>query len=689
MKRRSKKLFTIFGLGILILNGFLMLMTNTVVAEKIVDTASTEVIPIGENVLKKNNSVNSKLVASNKNTILSLPDNAISYTANATEYYLGDLYKGSIKISNSDGNVIEKGTTISIMLPVDGIDMTSIFLNDPQLQEFFTASLNKESGVLELTLKKQIVGNSTIDIKISGKITGIVDQSYDVSINATDFNGQESEVINNTPSFIVKENLNPPSYGFLNAFWGLGPNEVGNFFAKSDEDIEGLPTGIFYKNSFLVQNFTQINYGGNYKLPPNAHYKFAWSIEPFSGTGTTNIDTNDIRVFNDVTNIEIPKEWYTITLDPNESTKKVWIEFKSEEEIEKMGGEVDSQISYRIQLQAGVTDELTTYHSTAYNYIVTSSGVLIDETKFELNNIFSEDGNSELYPTLTVEDKTFYVNDLNDGNINTKLLENISAVDTIDGNITNQVIVDYSKLDPKISGDYEVTYSVKNSSGNTTIKKSIVHIIDRENAAPVTVKYIDDDGKDIIPQEQISGKIGDSYSTDSKIFDGYILNKTPDNAQGILKNEPQTVVYEYKGQLVFISAPSQINFGDHILSAKTENYFIESKVGDLVVEDFRSIGSTWTMSAQLMKDFVGKESNKALGSTLNFIDKDGNKEIISTKDKTQIISHSTDSHDEVNLSSEWIDNKVGLELEVPAGKALVDEYQAVIDWTLENGVPNS
>lgn len=575
------------------------------------------------------------------------------------------------------------------MLPVDGIDMTSIFLNDPQLQEFFTASLNKESGVLELTLKKQIVGNSTIDIKISGKITGIVDQSYDVSINATDFNGQESEVINNTPSFIVKENLNPPSYGFLNAFWGLGPNEVGNFFAKSDEDIEGLPTGIFYKNSFLVQNFTQINYGGNYKLPPNAHYKFAWSIEPFSGTGTTNIDTNDIRVFNDVTNIEIPKEWYTITLDPNESTKKVWIEFKSEEEIEKMGGEVDSQISYRIQLQAGVTDELTTYHSTAYNYIVTSSGVLIDETKFELNNIFSEDGNSELYPTLTVEDKTFYVNDLNDGNINTKLLENISAVDTIDGNITNQVIVDYSKLDPKISGDYEVTYSVKNSSGNTTIKKSIVHIIDRENAAPVTVKYIDDDGKDIIPQEQISGKIGDSYSTDSKIFDGYILNKTPDNAQGILKNEPQTVVYEYKGQLVFISAPSQINFGDHILSAKTENYFIESKVGDLVVEDFRSIGSTWTMSAQLMKDFVGKESNKALGSTLNFIDKDGNKEIISTKDKTQIISHSTDSHDEVNLSSEWIDNKVGLELEVPAGKALVDEYQAVIDWTLENGVPNS
>lgn len=575
------------------------------------------------------------------------------------------------------------------MLPVDGIDMTSIFLNDPQLQEFFTASLNKESGVLELTLKKQIVGNSTIDIKISGKITGIVDQSYDVSINATDFNGQESEVINNTPSFIVKENLNPPSYGFLNAFWGLGPNEVGNFFAKSDEDIEGLPTGIFYKNSFLVQNFTQINYGGNYKLPPNAHYKFAWSIEPFSGTGTTNIDTNDIRVFNDVTNIEIPKEWYTITLDPNESTKKVWIEFKSEEEIEKMGGEVDSQISYRIQLQAGVTDELTTYHSTAYNYIVTSSGVLIDETKFELNNIFSEDGNSELYPTLTVEDKTFYVNDLNDSNINTKLLENISAVDTIDGNITNQVIVDYSKLDPKISGDYEVTYSVKNSSGNTTIKKSIVHIIDRENAAPVTVKYIDDDGKDIIPQEQISGKIGDSYSTDSKIFDGYILNKTPDNAQGILKNEPQTVVYEYKGQLVFISAPSQINFGDHILSAKTENYFIESKVGDLVVEDFRSIGSTWTMSAQLMKDFVGKESNKALGSTLNFIDKDGNKEIISTKDKTQIISHSTDSHDEVNLSSEWIDNKVGLELEVPAGKALVDEYQAVIDWTLENGVPNS
>ncbi|EGO5014202.1 DUF5011 domain-containing protein [Enterococcus faecalis] len=684
----SKKLFAKFAVGLVIGTSLVLPFKSIVMAdENEFKDDQSEPNLIYDNLYNDKIS-NSTSKLKNEDIIFSLLNNTVSYSANSNEYYKGDLYKGSVSISNKDGNVIEIGSTITIMLPVDGIDMESINLTDSVLQEFFNVSLDKETGLLTLILKKQIVGNSNININFSGKIIGEVEQTYNVSINATDVNGNTSEVINNSPSFVVKENTNPPAYGFLNAFWGISPNEFGGFLGKSENDVEGLPTGIFKKNSYLVENFAQINYGGNYSLSETSHYKFAWYIFPSIGKGTTSIDPNDIKVFNDITNNEIPKEWYTVSLDESKPTQEVWVEFKSQKEIEALGGRIDSNISYRVQLQAKVTDELTSYHSTSYNYVISNSGGLIDSTEFKLNNIFSDNGGSELFPTLTVEDKTFYVNELSESNIKEKLLKNIQALDSLDGDISHLVQVDYSKVNSNTIGDYEISYSVTNSQGNTTTKTAIVHIIDRENASPVTVKYVDENGIDIIPPEEINGKVGDKYTTKSKDFDGYVIKEFPENAEGILKDEPQTVVYKYNGQLLFKNAPTKLSFGEHVISGKDESYFIESKTGDLIVQDFRSIGSTWTLSAQLSKDFIGQRTNKMLGSTLSYIDKNGNKNRISVENKTQIASYSTENHLEVNLSSEWEANKSGLELEVPAGKALIDEYEAVIDWTLEDGVPN-
>lgn len=620
-----------------------------------------------------------------------LPNNSVTFSASSNEYYQGERYEGIITLSNKAENVIKTGSKIIVQFPTEGIDVNSISLTDPILNQFFSPVLDTNTGTLTLTLKKDIVGNANINFNLSGNIIGVINQNYDVSISATDENSQTSEVINHNPSFIVKENNIIPGYGFLNSFWGLSPIDTGEFIGKSNESIANYPTGIFKSNSSCIQNFSQINYGNKFELPKDQHYRFSWYIEPMNGgSATTNIDINNIKVFNDVDGSEIPKSWYTVYLDSNRPTQQVWIDFKSEQQIVQEGlGNPSSNISYRVQLQSSVSNELEAYLTVSYNYIVTASNGFIDSTEFALANIFQKKGGSELFPVLSVEDKTFFVNDLTDKNINEKLLENITALDTIDGDISEKIIVDHSQVNPKVPGDYEVSYSVTNSFNNTTVEKAIVHIVEKEEGAPITVRYVNEDDEDIIPPEQLSGKIDDSYTTKNKTFKGYDLKKIPDNAEGIFTNQPQTVVYEYKGFLLFQSAPSQINFGNHVLSNKNEKYCIESKKGDLVIDDYRKLGSSWTMKAQIAQDFTGLKSKKVLESTLSYITKEGERREINTEENTKIIDYLTSKHETVNLSSKWLEKQSGLELEVPSGKALADQYQAVVNWTLEDGVPNN
>lgn len=619
-----------------------------------------------------------------------LVDHAVSFSANSDIFVQGANYTGTVTLANKDGNETEAGTTIVISLPAAGLDLDSLNLNDENLQKYFVVSFDKASGQLTLVLQKKLIGNSIISVKFGAIVKGTPGESYPVSVTAQGVNQVPAVVNNNSPKFSVKETGQPPAYGFLNAFWGIGPTEHGTYVGKSETDIEGLPTGIFNLSEDVIQNFAQINYSGGYQLPANAHYRFAWYIENVSGAGSTMIDPQEIKVVNDLTNEVIPTSWYTVSLDKDRPKQEVWVDFKSIEEIKALGGNAATNISFRVQLQAHVSNDSITYHTTAFNYILDDFGNTLKSYEFQLNNIFAPQGSSSLFPTLTsVKDKTFYVGELTDQNINEKLLAGIKAEDTEAGDISNLVTVDHSALDPNTVDDYQVTYRVMNHSGHSTEKQATIHIIDRPQAAPVTVRYTDEDDRDIIPAETITGKVGDGYTTTAKIFPGYSLLTSPENATGTLTANPQTVIYKYAGQLIFKSAPSEIDFGQHVLSPMDETYPIESFQGSLVVTDYRKIGSSWRMLARLSQDFTGVTSGKALGSTLFYIDKQGNKRVITTKDSTKIADHTTGQQQDTDLSADWLQPKAGLELTVPAGKALADQYQGVIEWTLEDGVPNS
>lgn len=74
----------------------------------------------------------------------------------------------------------------------------------------------------------------------------------------------------------------------------------------------------------------------------------------------------------------------------------------------------------------------------------------------------------------------------------------------------------------------------------------------RVAAEDVTVRYVDSQGDEIRPSQNISGNIGDDYDASTSayklIIDGYTLDesKLPENATGTFSDQPQEVVYVYE-----------------------------------------------------------------------------------------------------------------------------------------------
>ncbi len=66
------------------------------------------------------------------------------------------------------------------------------------------------------------------------------------------------------------------------------------------------------------------------------------------------------------------------------------------------------------------------------------------------------------------------------------LLAGINASDAEDGDLTDKIVVDDSKVDYTNAGKYEVTYLVTDSDGNTTTKTIIIEIIDEIDMIDIT-----------------------------------------------------------------------------------------------------------------------------------------------------------------------------------------------------------
>ncbi|EAC8150388.1 TPA_asm: LPXTG cell wall anchor domain-containing protein [Listeria monocytogenes] len=102
--------------------------------------------------------------------------------------------------------------------------------------------------------------------------------------------------------------------------------------------------------------------------------------------------------------------------------------------------------------------------------------------------------------------------------------------------------------EPKNIDSYTLTTTPDNATGTFNTSSQTVTYVYTKNivaAEPVTVNYVDANGKTLAPSETLNGTIGDTYNATAKQIDGYTLSAEPTNATGQFTNSAQTVNYIY------------------------------------------------------------------------------------------------------------------------------------------------
>lgn len=80
----------------------------------------------------------------------------------------------------------------------------------------------------------------------------------------------------------------------------------------------------------------------------------------------------------------------------------------------------------------------------------------------------------------------------------------------------------------------------------TTDVQTVTYVYEKKAGEPVTVYYQDEEGHDIIPSEQLDGKLDAPYEASIKEIAGWVLKTSPENTKGLFTDKPQTIVYIYE-----------------------------------------------------------------------------------------------------------------------------------------------
>ncbi|HFR4577110.1 TPA: MucBP domain-containing protein, partial [Streptococcus suis] len=102
-----------------------------------------------------------------------------------------------------------------------------------------------------------------------------------------------------------------------------------------------------------------------------------------------------------------------------------------------------------------------------------------------------------------------------------------------------------SPLTPVDPSDPSKGYVLPPVPSNPGADTPITYVPEAPKEATVTVKYVDENGREILPPETITGKVGEPYTTSGKVISGYYLVEVPANQTGTISASGTTVVYVY------------------------------------------------------------------------------------------------------------------------------------------------
>ncbi|HAC4028751.1 TPA_asm: class 1 internalin InlJ [Listeria monocytogenes] len=189
----------------------------------------------------------------------------------------------------------------------------------------------------------------------------------------------------------------------------------------------------------------------------------------------------------------------------------------------------------------------------------------------------------------------------------------LAPSETLNGNVGDT----YNATDKQIDG-YTLSAEPTNTTGQFTSSAQTVNYIYTKNPAPekgvVEIHYVDEDNKQLNSTTEISGTIGDNYTTEPKTIEGYTLTTTPGNATGTFTTGSQTVTYVYTKNIE-AAEPITVNYVDANGKTLAPSETLNGNVGDTYKATAKQIDG-YTLSAE-PTNATGQFTSSA--QTVNYI----------------------------------------------------------------------
>ncbi|EKB1221402.1 MucBP domain-containing protein [Listeria monocytogenes] len=171
----------------------------------------------------------------------------------------------------------------------------------------------------------------------------------------------------------------------------------------------------------------------------------------------------------------------------------------------------------------------------------------------------------------------------------------LAPSETLNGNVGDT----YNATAKQIDG-YTLSAEPTNTTGQFTSSAQTVNYIYTKNPAPekgvVEIHYVDEDNKQLNSTTEISGTIGDNYTTEPKTIEGYTLTTTPGNATGTFTTGSQTVTYVYTKNIE-AAQPITVNYVDANGKTLAPSETLNGNVGDTYKATAKQIDG-YTLSAE-------------------------------------------------------------------------------------------
>ncbi|HDT9547101.1 TPA: class 1 internalin InlJ [Listeria monocytogenes] len=189
----------------------------------------------------------------------------------------------------------------------------------------------------------------------------------------------------------------------------------------------------------------------------------------------------------------------------------------------------------------------------------------------------------------------------------------LAPSETLNGNVGDT----YNATAKQIDG-YTLSAEPTNTTGQFTSSAQTVNHIYTKNPAPekgvVEIHYVDEDNKQLNSTTEISGTIGDNYTTEPKTIEGYTLTTTPGNATGTFTTGSQTVTYVYTKNIE-AAEPITVNYVDANGKTLAPSETLNGNVGDTYKATAKQIDG-YTLSAE-PTNATGQFTSSA--QTVNYI----------------------------------------------------------------------